>query len=145
VDASYSIHVGRDEKQLRYTMAERRALEAKFGCALYELLMRRAGTENAEGFWTPLGGQWDVQVEILFQGLRHLGAAITRAKVEAWMQAAIDNETGGTMPYLVSAANAIMASGVLGMKYARPAEEPEKVDESGKAEDAPASESGAGS
>jgi hypothetical protein len=139
VAKTFSILVGRDEKVLRYTMEERKSIEKTFGASLMDILKKRAFSDNGNGGWSPVGGEWEVQVEMVYLGLKHLGAAVTRKKVEEWMKAAIETDAAGVVPYLVSAGNAIMASGILGTRYESP-DEPEETD-SGKA-DAQAPESG---
>jgi hypothetical protein len=124
----YSIEVGGVSKVLKYTHAERQALEAQYKMGLMEILREKFMPTDDEGKPTG-GGMWSVQVDIIYRGLAHNGPAITRKRVEQWMLNAC-SEDQGVIPMLVAAFQAVLSSGVLGMRVTF--DEPEPEDEEGK-------------
>lgn len=140
----FIVFLGFNDRELKYTRAERRSLEAKYKKGLMRILQEDVLATDADGKGT-LGGLLDVQYDVVWHGLKHLGppnGPVTEAKVHGWLDEAMDKGDGAFIKVLGACSDAIAASGVLGFKVERPDEEGDEG--GGKAPASSASENSTG-
>ena len=119
----YAYLLGGQDREFRYTMDDREALEDRFNCGLLELIKTKVlPTEDGKGTG---GGVLKAQVALVWMGVKHYGAAVTEKRVREWLLQEIEAK-GNMFGPLAKAAEAIMASGVLGVKYEAQEDEPGK-------------------
>lgn len=110
----YAVELGGQPRTLRYTKNERKQLEKRFGCGLFELVTQQVFPCDQDNRPTG-GGTWAAQIAVLHAGLKHAGPAVTETRVETWVDDHIDKD-GHVITLLAPAVNAMWAQGVFGMK-----------------------------
>lgn len=123
---TYTYELGGKDREFKYGMDERDALEDRFEMGLAEIIRKKVIGENGRE------GIFKVQVAFIHQGIKHHGPAINEAKVRAWLTAEIDQK-GHLFDALTMAAKAAFASGCLGLKHEEAEEEPSGKDAAGEA------------
>ena len=117
----YSFDFGGKVREFKYTSAERRVLESRFGVGLGELIQKQVLAVDADGRPT-LGGREEQTVALIHAGLKHGGSAVTETRVREWLEAEVTSK-GHWMEVVSTACLAVMASGVLGYRYEAPEDE----------------------
>jgi len=120
----YKVNLGGEERELRYTRAEREEFEEQFNGDMLELIRTKVAPTDEEGK-IKSSGMLKVQTALVFYGLRHY-PRVTKEKVAQWIDKAY---ASGGNPYSIygAAINAVMASGVLG--FSSHEEDDEKAEE----------------
>lgn len=133
--AKFVCTLGFKEREFRYTQADREAFEEKFGgVGMWKIIREQVLALNANDEPTP-GGTIKAQRALVWIGLRHSGPRVTEDAVGKWLDEEGQREGGNVFAIYSTAANAVLASGVLGMKYEMPADE-----EADPKEEAPSSQ-----
>lgn len=131
--ADHKITLGGFERPLRYTRHERVEYEKRFNAGMWEVIRKHVLALNENDEPTP-GGMIEAQHALVWLGLRHNGPKWSESKVSEWLDELASNG-GNVFAIFNTAATAVLASGVLGIKYA-PAvveEEPEEGKAAGDA------------
>ncbi len=128
----HTLNLGGKDRPLRYTRAERVAIENRFDCDIRTFIYERAFPIGADGKPT-LGGRLECQEALIWYGLRHNGPKVTEEAVSKWLEEGVRERISVYVP-LSQAIVAIIDSGLLG--WTPPVVEDEKEgegDEAGKA------------
>lgn len=129
----YVINLGFQERVVRYTLNERRDIEKQYGKGLLRVLHEDVLASREKDGLSTLGGRLDVQFDIIWYGLRHIGNPVTEKKVTAWLNDLFEKgETEQFRKILTTCCNCIASSGILGFAISddeedNPEEEPGKA------------------
>lgn len=116
------------DRELRYRLQERRDLEAKYRKGLMRIIQEDV-LANKDGHAT-LGGLIEVQYDIVWHGLRHIGRPLTEKKVVEYLDALFEKGSGESYTKIIgTCCDAIASSGILGI---RPDPESDEEDAEGK-------------
>ena len=128
--ADFKCTLGGREREFKFTRKDREDFEEKFdGQGMWRVIRDQVLALNENDEPTP-GGTIKAQRALVWIGLRHKGPKVTEDAVGQWLDD-LGREGGNVFAVFSTAANAVLASGVLGIKYEIRADEEEDPKEDG--------------
>jgi hypothetical protein len=122
--ADFKCTLGNRERKFLYTRKDREDFEEMFGGqGMWRVIREQVLALNEKDEPTP-GGTVKAQRALVWIGLRHSGPKVTQDAVGKWLDE-LGASGGNEFAVYSTAANAVLASGVLGIKYEPPVDEEE--------------------
>ena len=131
---TYTCVLGGREREFKFTRKDREDFEEKFGGqGMWRVIRDQVLALNEDDEPTP-GGTIKAQRALVWIGLRHKGPKVTEDAVGQWLDE-LGQAGGNVFGVFSTAANAVLASGVLGIKH-----EPVEDEEEDPKDESPATE-----
>lgn len=114
--AEFKTTLGNRDRVFKFTRKDREDFEEKFnGQGMWKVIREQVLALNDKDEPTP-GGTVRAQRALVWMGLRHSGPKVTESAVGQWLDE-LAQAGGNEFQVYTTAANAVLASGVLGYKH----------------------------